>query len=95
MQLSVIESTKSAGFAFDRKVEIVWIDTEKIEKGVKKEWQKVESVAGFIVPGGFGTRGIEGKIVLPNMLVRTKCRIWVFVLVRRSWRSSLHAMFSK
>ncbi len=62
--LSVIESTKFAAYAVDRKVEIVWIDTEKIEKGVKKEWAKVESVAGFVVPGGFGTRGIEGKITI-------------------------------
>ncbi len=62
--LSVIESTKFAAYAIDRKVEIVWIDTEKIEKGVKKEWTKVESVAGLLVPGGFGTRGIEGKIAI-------------------------------
>ncbi len=62
--LSVIESAKFAAYAIDRKVEIVWIDTEKIEKENKKEWAKVASVAGLIVPGGFGMRGIEGKIAI-------------------------------
>lgn len=60
--LSVIEAVKSAAFATGRRAEIVWIDTEKIEKGNKKEQAKLESVAGVVVPGGFGSRGIEGKI---------------------------------
>lgn len=67
--LSVIESTKFAANAVGRKAEVVWIDTEKIEKGVKKEWKKLEEVSGVLVPGGFGVRGIEGKIV-----VATHCR---------------------
>lgn len=60
--LSVIESAKFAGYKYDRSVKIEWIDTEKIEKGDEKTWEKLKSVAGVIVPGGFGNRGIEGKI---------------------------------
>jgi CTP synthase len=61
--LSVIEALKSAGFNRQRKVKIEWIDTELLEDGQdNKEWQKLKSCAGIVVPGGFGRRGIEGKI---------------------------------
>ncbi|MCF7830674.1 CTP synthase [Candidatus Gracilibacteria bacterium] len=60
--LSVIEASKSAGFFFDKRVKIEWIDTEKIEEQDGEEWEKLTKVAGVIVPGGFGNRGIEGKI---------------------------------
>ncbi|QQS59574.1 CTP synthase [Candidatus Peregrinibacteria bacterium] len=62
--LSVIESIKFAAYSVNRQVEIVWIDTEKIEKGVQKEMRKLEEISGVIVPGGFGNRGIEGKIAV-------------------------------
>ncbi len=62
--LSVIEAIKSAAGSVNRKAEIVWIDTEKIENKDKTEWKKAQDCAGIIVPGGFGTRGIEGKIVI-------------------------------
>ncbi len=60
--LSVIESAKFAGYKHDRAVRIEWIDTEKIEAEDPKELKKLETVAGIVVPGGFGNRGIEGKI---------------------------------
>jgi CTP synthase len=60
--LSVIEASKSAGYHHNHKVNIEWIDTEKIEEKDKEEWKKLEAVDGVIVPGGFGNRGIEGKI---------------------------------
>ncbi|HEY5714159.1 MAG TPA: CTP synthase [Candidatus Gracilibacteria bacterium] len=60
--LSVIEAAKAAGFKHNRKVEIDWIDTEKIEEKDEKAWSLLKSVAGVIVPGGFGNRGIEGKV---------------------------------
>ncbi len=60
--LSVIEAAKSAGFYHDRKVKIEWIDTEKIEANDAGEMAKLEAVNAIIVPGGFGNRGIEGKI---------------------------------
>ena len=60
--LSVIEAAKSAGFFYNKKIIIEWIDTEKIEQKDEEEWEKLKKVAGVIVPGGFGNRGIEGKI---------------------------------
>lgn len=60
--LSVIESIKAAGFHHGWKTEIEWIDTEKIEENDADELAKLEAVSGVVVPGGFGNRGIEGKI---------------------------------
>jgi CTP synthase len=60
--LSVIESVKSAGYFHNKKAIIEWIDTEKIEQNDEEEMKKLEEVDGIIVPGGFGNRGIEGKI---------------------------------
>ncbi len=62
--LSVIEAIKSAGFAQKYKAKIIWIDAEKIEKNDKNEWKKLHKVDGIVVPGGFGNRGIEGKILV-------------------------------
>ena len=62
--LSVIEAIKAAGFHFKRKAKIVWIDTEKIEAKDRNEWKKLHKVDGVVVPGGFGARGVEGKIVV-------------------------------
>ncbi len=58
--ISVIESIKHAAFSQGIKPEVFWIDSSKIEKqGVKV----LEGVDGIIVPGGFGGRDIEGKIM--------------------------------
>ena len=62
--LSVIEAIKSASFFHGRKAKIMWIDTEKIEKKTKSEWKKLHEVDGIVVPGGFGSRGIEGKVMV-------------------------------
>ncbi len=58
--ISVIESVKHAGFANHVETEIELIDSEKINKNTVDE--KLKGVQGIIVPGGFGNRGIEGKI---------------------------------
>ena len=58
--LSVIESLHHAGFANDVKVKIELIDSETITKDSAK--QKLEGLQGIIIPGGFGNRGVEGKI---------------------------------
>lgn len=58
--ISVIESVKHAGFANDIETEIKLIDSEKITKDTAKDLLK--DFHGIIVPGGFGNRGIEGKI---------------------------------
>jgi len=62
--LSVVEAIKAAAGTVSRKAKIIWIDTEKIEKNDKTEWKKARDCAGLLVPGGFGTRGIEGKIAI-------------------------------
>ncbi len=62
--LSVIEAIKSASFHFRRKPKIVWIDAEKIEKKDRLEWKKLHKVDGVVVPGGFGIRGTEGKLMV-------------------------------
>ena len=59
--ISVLEAIKHAGYKFELKPEIGWINSEQFEK----EPEKIESLKdfdGIIVPGGFGSRGIEGKI---------------------------------
>lgn len=59
--ISVIEAIKHAGFKAEVKPELDWINSEVFEK----EPEKIETLSdydGIIVPGGFGGRGIEGKI---------------------------------
>lgn len=62
--LSVMEAIKAASYSQGAKPEIVWIDTEKLEKSDKTELEKLKKVDGMIVPGGFGKRGVEGKIMV-------------------------------
>ncbi|MFP4458561.1 MAG: glutamine hydrolyzing CTP synthase [Candidatus Zixiibacteriota bacterium] len=59
---SIIEALAHAGAHLDAKVDIKWIETTDIEKSPEKLDDLLEDVNGVIVPGGFGTRGIEGKI---------------------------------
>ena len=58
--LSVIESLKHGGFANNTLVNIDLVDCEKIKQ--KSSKRILEKYSGIIVPGGFGSRGIEGKI---------------------------------
>jgi CTP synthase len=59
--ISVLEAIKHACFSFQRKPEIVWLSSEKYEKS-PASLKELKSFNGIIVPGGFGTRGTEGKI---------------------------------
>ncbi|RIK54795.1 MAG: CTP synthase [Chloroflexi bacterium] len=59
--LSVKESLMHAALAIGRHVEIEWISSEELEKG--RSLHRLAEVDGIVVPGGFGYRGIEGKIV--------------------------------
>ena len=60
--LSVIEALKAAAVHQGRKAEIVWIDSEKIEAKDPETMKELKRCKGFVVPGGFGLRGVEGKI---------------------------------
>jgi CTP synthase len=58
--LSVLEALEHAGTHHNAKVEIEWVDVETLDS---PETQKLlESCDGILVPGGFGVRGVEGKI---------------------------------
>lgn len=58
--ISVMESLYHAGFANQVKVDIKLIDSETVNADNVKE--KLRGIQGVVVPGGFGNRGIEGKI---------------------------------
>jgi len=59
--ISIIEAIKHASFSLKRKPEIHWLSAEKYEKD-EKSVRELKKLDGIIVPGGFGSRGIEGKI---------------------------------
>jgi CTP synthase len=58
--LSVIESLHHAGYHHDVAIDICWVPSEKLDQG---DTSLLRGVAGIVVPGGFGYRGIEGKVV--------------------------------
>ncbi len=59
--ISVIEATNHAAWHHGFKPKITWIDSESYEKDPKKV-KELKKFDGVVVPGGWGTRGIEGKI---------------------------------
>ena len=59
--LSVVEAIRHAGVAHRTEVHIKWIDSEEVTEDTLDEI--LGDVSGIIVPGGFGTRGTEGKIL--------------------------------
>lgn len=59
---SVIEAIKSACWNLSKVAEIIWIDSEEIEANKKEVLEELRGVDGIIIPGGFGNRGVEGKI---------------------------------
>ncbi len=59
---SVIEAISHASAHLDLCTKIHWVDTEKIESGAISAETALKGVSAVIVPGGFGSRGIEGKI---------------------------------
>lgn len=59
--ISVLEAVKHSAYFYKRKPEIHWLSAEKYEKD-KSALKELEEYDGIIIPGGFGTRGTEGKI---------------------------------
>ncbi len=59
--LSVAEALAHAGYTHGTKVEIKWIDSERITP--KNVDQMLSGLSGILIPGGFGQRGIEGMIL--------------------------------
>jgi len=59
--MSVSESLTHAALAHDVEVEITWVNSEKLTPHEIE--QQLRTASGIVVPGGFGPRGIEGKLV--------------------------------
>ena len=64
--LSVMEALKHAGYKYNYKVKINWVDSESLEKEGTDLSKVFKNSKGILVPGGFGYRGIEGKIKACN-----------------------------
>jgi len=58
--LSIAEALRHAGIALDAEVKLRWVDAEEITESNVAD--VLQGVQGILVPGGFGDRGIEGKI---------------------------------
>lgn len=69
--LSVIKALQHAAMAADRKLTIDWLEAGELEHGVADDvhadaWKRLRAADGILVPGGFGHRGVEGKILAAN-----------------------------
>jgi CTP synthase len=69
--MSVFEALKAAAWAEGVKPELVWIDAEKLTSEAKAA-KAVTSVDGIVVPGGFGSRALEGKIAAAQYALKNK-----------------------
>ena len=58
--LSVVEALRHAGFHHGAKIDVFWLDSESL--GEEEAASRLEEADGVLIPGGFGMRGIEGKI---------------------------------
>ncbi len=59
--ISVIEAIKHAAYSLKKEAEITWLSAEKYERN-PSALKEIKEYDGIIVPGGFGNRGVEGKI---------------------------------
>ncbi len=69
--ISVIEAIKHASWKVGCKEEITWLSSEKYEKN-KNTLKELSNYDGIIIPGGFGSRGVEGKINVINYCRKKK-----------------------
>ncbi len=58
--ISVKEAINHAALGYRAKLRVLWIHSCELENG--EHWDELKQAAGIVVPGGFGSRGIEGKI---------------------------------
>ena len=59
--LSVVEALKHAGYPVDTDIDLRWVNSEQLQP--EQVIKELEDVDGIIVPGGFGNRGMEGKVL--------------------------------
>ncbi|MBI4994011.1 CTP synthase [Candidatus Wolfebacteria bacterium] len=69
--ISIIEAVKHAAYYFKVKPEIIWLDAEDYEKN-PKNLKELSNCDGVIIPGGFGSRAVEGKIAAIKYLREKK-----------------------
>lgn len=69
--ICVFEALKAAAWTREVNLEIVWINAEKLQND-KKERQALQGLDAIIVPGGFGERGLEGKILAAQYSLKNK-----------------------
>jgi CTP synthase len=101
--ISVVEAIRHGGIANDAQVEVRRVDSEEIEKeGAAK---LLEGVHGVVVPGGYGDRGVEGKIMAINHCRESKlpflglclgmqCAVIEFSRTMCGWADANSAEFS-
>ncbi|ARI76049.1 CTP synthase [Halobacillus mangrovi] len=58
--ISVVEALKHAGYSYNADIDVKWVNSENVTRSNVAEM--LQGVDGILVPGGFGDRGIEGKI---------------------------------
>lgn len=96
--ISVIEALKAAAWSENATLELVWMNAETVGE------QDFQQVDGVVVPGGFGTRGIEGKIAaadyamthnLPYLGICLGMQVAVIAAARRAGLSDAHSSESK
>ena len=64
--LSVIKGLQHASYAVNRTLVIDWIEASNLEDESHDDWSTLKAADGILVPGGFGDRGTEGKILAAN-----------------------------
>jgi len=69
--MSVFEAVRAAAWANEVNADIIWVNAEALEKDAKEQ-VKLEDLDGIIVPGGFGERGLEGKIYAARYSLNNK-----------------------
>lgn len=71
--ISVFEALRAAGWKHKAQVDIQWIDAESLEDVSDTALTQVfDGLDGIVVPGGFGSRGVEGKIVAAQYALKRK-----------------------
>ncbi|MFX0063489.1 MAG: CTP synthase [Candidatus Hermodarchaeota archaeon] len=67
--ISINDALKHAGIQTNTRIEITWLDTEEFEMNSEK-LKQLENYDGILVPGGFGSRGVEGKIFCAQFCIQ-------------------------
>lgn len=83
--LSIVEALTHGGIAHQAKVHIKWVQSADLTQ--ENVAEALEGCHGILVPGGFGQRGLEGKMMLSSTPVNTRFRSLAFAWGCR-WRLS-------